>query len=38
MSNGLNTFKMNDPIHVQMLIIQEMWKNSLTCSNINVKH
>jgi hypothetical protein len=38
MSNGFNTFKMNDSIHMQMLIVQEMWKNSLTYSNINVKH
>jgi hypothetical protein len=36
-SNGFNTFKMNDSIHVQMLIIQKMWK-FLTCSNINVRH
>jgi hypothetical protein len=34
----LKTFKMNDSTHVQMLIIQEMWKNSLTHSSINVKH
>jgi hypothetical protein len=32
------TFKVNDSIHVQMLIIQEMWKKSLTYSNINVWH
>ncbi len=29
---------MNDSIHVQMLIVQEMQKNSLTHSSINVKH
>jgi hypothetical protein len=23
-SNGFNTFKMNDPAHVQMLIVQKM--------------
>jgi hypothetical protein len=23
--NGFNTFKINDSIHVQMLIIQKMW-------------
>jgi hypothetical protein len=38
MSNGFNTFKMNDSIHVQMLIIQEIFKNSLICSNINMRH
>jgi hypothetical protein len=39
MSNGFNTFKMNDSIHVQiLLIIQEMWKKSLTYSSINVKY
>jgi hypothetical protein len=35
MSNGLNIFKMNDPSHVQMLIVQEMQKNSLIYLNIN---
>jgi hypothetical protein len=30
------TFKMNDSIHVQMLMVQEMQKKSLTHSNINV--
>jgi len=29
MNNGLNTFKMNDPTHMQMLIVQEMQKKSL---------
>jgi hypothetical protein len=24
-SNGFNTFKMNDSIHVQMMIVQKMW-------------
>ncbi len=38
MSNGFNTFKMNDSIHVQMLINQEIFKNSLICSNINMRH
>jgi hypothetical protein len=37
-SNEFNTFNLNDPTHVQMLIIQKMWKISLTHSNINVKH
>jgi hypothetical protein len=32
------TFKVNDSTHVQMLIIQEMQKNSLTHSCINVRH
>jgi hypothetical protein len=35
---NLTTFKMNDSTHVQMLIIQNMQKKSLTHSNINVRH
>jgi hypothetical protein len=35
---NLTTFKVNDSTHVHMLIVQEMQKNSLTHSNINVKH
>jgi hypothetical protein len=39
MNNGCNTFKMNDSTKVQLLlIVQEMWKKSLTYSSINVKH
>jgi hypothetical protein len=38
MNNGFNTFKVNDSIHVQMLIVQEMQKNSLICLSINVMH
>jgi hypothetical protein len=34
----LTTFKVNDSTHVQMLIIQKMWKKSLTHSSINMKH
>jgi len=34
----LTTFKMNDSTHEQMLVVQETWKNSLTHSNINMKH
>jgi uncharacterized protein YvpB len=29
---------MNDSTHMQMLIIQKMWKISLTYLSINVKH
>jgi hypothetical protein len=29
-NNEFNTLKMDDSSHVQMLIIQEMWKISLT--------
>jgi hypothetical protein len=29
MNNEFNTFKMNDSTHVQMLIVQKIWKNSL---------
>jgi hypothetical protein len=35
-SNGFIILKVNDSIHVHMLIIEEMWKNSLIHSNINV--
>jgi len=34
----LTTFKVNNSTHVQMLMVQEMQKKSLTHSNINVKH
>jgi len=34
----LTTFDINDSTHMQMLIVQEMRKNSLPHSNINVKH
>jgi len=34
----LTTFKMNDSIHMQMLVVHEMQKNSLFDSSINVKH
>jgi hypothetical protein len=33
---SFNIFKMNDLTHVQLLIIEEMWKNSIIHSNINV--
>jgi len=32
------TFKVNDLTHMQMLLVQEMWKDSLTHSSINVRH
>jgi hypothetical protein len=34
----LGVFKIKDSIRVQMLIVQEMQKNSLTHSTINMKH
>ncbi len=34
----LTTLKVNDSTYMQLLIIQEMQKNSLTHSSINVKH
>jgi hypothetical protein len=34
----LTTLKVNDSIHMQLLIIQDMKKKSLTHSSINVKH
>jgi hypothetical protein len=38
LNNSLNRFKVNDLIHVYMLIFQKMWKNSLNHSNANGKH
>jgi hypothetical protein len=38
LNNGFNKFKMHDLIHVNMLIIQEMWKNSLNHSSIIIKY
>jgi hypothetical protein len=32
------TIKVNDSTHMQMLIVQDMWKRSLTHSSINVRH
>jgi hypothetical protein len=34
----VNKFKMDDSIHVKMLIVQKMWKNSLNHSSIIAKH
>jgi hypothetical protein len=36
-NNGFNILKVNGLTHVHKLIIEEMWKKSLICSNINVK-
>jgi hypothetical protein len=33
----LTTFKVNDSTHVQMIMVQEMQKKSLTHSNLNVR-
>jgi hypothetical protein len=32
LNNGFNKFKMDDSTHVFMLIVQEMWENSLNHS------
>jgi hypothetical protein len=37
MSNGLYILKVNGLTHVHMLIVEEMWKKSLICSNLNAK-
>jgi len=37
-NNGFNKFKVDDLTHVKMLIVQEMWKNSLNHSTIIVKY
>jgi hypothetical protein len=33
-----NKFKANDSIHIKMLIVQKMWKNSLNHSSKIIKH
>jgi hypothetical protein len=38
LNNDFNKFKMNDLIQVNMLIIQNMWENSINHSNIIIKH
>ncbi len=36
-NNSFNILKVNGLTHVHMLIIEEKWKKSLICFNINVK-
>ncbi len=38
LNNGFNKFKVNDSTHVNMLIVQKMWKKSLNHSSIIVKY
>jgi hypothetical protein len=38
LNNDFNKFKMDDSIHVKMLIIQKMWKKLINHSIIIVKH
>ncbi len=38
MSGGFNKIKMDDSIHVKMLIIKKMWKDSLNHANIIAKY
>jgi hypothetical protein len=38
LNNDFNKFKVDDSTHVKMLIIQEMWENSLNHSNIITKY
>jgi hypothetical protein len=38
LNNGFNYFKMDYSTNVKILIVQEMWKNSLNHSNIIAKH
>jgi hypothetical protein len=37
-NNGFYKLKVDDLIHVEMLIIQEMWKKSLNYSSIIAKY
>jgi hypothetical protein len=38
LNNGFNKFKVNDSIHVKMLIIPKMWKKSLNHSSVVAKY
>jgi len=38
LNNYFNKLKVDDSIHVKMLIVQEMWKNSINHSTIIVKY
>ncbi len=38
MNSGFNKFNVDDLIHVKMLIVQLMWKNSLNHSSIITKY
>jgi hypothetical protein len=38
LNNGFNEFNVDDSTHVKMLIVQEIWNNSLNHSSINAKH
>jgi len=38
LNNGFNNFKVDDSTHVKMLIILEIWKNSLNHLSIIAKH
>jgi hypothetical protein len=38
LNNGFNKFKVDDSTNVKILIVQEMWKNSLNHSGIIAKH
>jgi hypothetical protein len=36
-SNNFDILKVNGSTHIHMLIIEKMWKKSLTCSSINMR-
>jgi hypothetical protein len=38
LNSGFNKLKVKDLTHLKMLIVQEMWKNSLNHSNIITKY
>jgi len=38
LNSGFNKLKMDDLTHIKMLVIQEMWKNSLNHSSVIVKY
>jgi len=38
LNSDFNKFKVYDLIHVKMLIVPKMWKNSLNHLNIIIKH
>jgi hypothetical protein len=38
LNSGFNKLKMDDLTHIKMLVVQEMWKNSLNHSSVIVKY
>ncbi len=37
-NSGFNKLRMDDLTHIKMLVVQEMWKNSLNHSSVIIKY